>query len=87
MAANRAFEVATSDDLIEDALSLLRPEDLLPVWCYIDHLEGDRLIRRSTAARWKHAIFDSMTRCGMEPDMFLDALPGVARFHPQPRVH
>ena len=41
----------------QKALAALSPDDLFPVWCWVDDLERAERIDVEDALRWKHGIF------------------------------
>lgn len=53
---------------LQRAIDALRPEDLFPIWCWVDGQERTGRIDAEEAARWKHGIFELMMRWGVEPD-------------------
>ena len=57
----------SKDAQIRDALSLLGPDDLFPVWRHINSLERAALVRTSEAERWENAIFSLMQAWRLDP--------------------
>lgn len=57
----------SKDAEIRDALSLLGPDDLFPVWRHINSLERAALVRTSEAERWENAIFSLMLAWRLDP--------------------
>ena len=59
---------------IPETVTLLRPDDLFPVWCLVDSLEQAGEMAAEDAIRWNHGIYGLMMLWGLEPD---DLVPAV----------
>ena len=55
-------------DDITQALALLTPDDLFPVWRFVDSMERHGEMSDHEAARWKDGVFALMVMWGLEPD-------------------
>jgi hypothetical protein len=60
---------------LREALEALSPEDLFPVWCWIDDLERTEQIDAEEATLWKHAILELMQLWGLDPADLLPPSP------------
>ena len=50
------------------ALEALKPEDVFPVWCWIDEQQGQGVLSAEEALRWKVALFHQMREWDVTPD-------------------
>ena len=57
---------------IPESLTLLRPDDLFPVWL-VDSREQAGEMAAGDAVRWKHGIYGLMMLWGLEPDDLIPA--------------
>jgi hypothetical protein len=64
-------------------LRRLRPEELLPLWCFVDSLEQTGQISAAGSLRWKDGIYESMIARGLRPEEIILAEEGGSR---SPRV-
>ena len=65
-------------------LAMLQPDELYPLWRYIDMMEQCGEADTDEAKRWKHGIFGLMLLWGLEPD---DVLPPDVRSRDASRRH
>ncbi len=55
-------------DNITRALALLTPDDLFPVWRFVDLMERRGEMSPDEAVQWKDGVFVLMLMWGLEPD-------------------
>ena len=55
-------------DDITQALVLLTPDDLFPVWRFVDSMERRGEMGADEAVQWKDGVFVLMVMWGLEPD-------------------
>ena len=61
-------------DEIARTLSLLKSEELYPVWSSVDRMERLGEISAAEAARWKHGIYGLMELWELEPVDLISAV-------------